>query len=226
MAIFVIKQPFITMKRFFMILAAVTISILAGTLWSVAAWAQTPQEIVDRMEAELNKHDDSEGVLMTIDVKVPIVGTMTSRCYTLGDKTRMEAKMAGVSITTWTDGVTEWTYTDKTNKVTIKKADASSEPEGDMDLFDNITDGYDVSIRKEDAKTWYLLCKKSKANKDKDAPKTLEIAVRKSDYYPQSLTTSMSGFKITMRDISFGVSEKQVTFDIKDYPGATVEDKR
>ena len=214
------------MKRFFMILAAVTISILAGTLWSVAAWAQTPQEIVDRMEAELNKHDDSEGVLMTIDVKVPIVGTMTSRCYTLGDKTRMEAKMAGVSITTWTDGVTEWTYTDKTNKVTIKKADASSEPEGDMDLFDNITDGYDVSIRKEDAKTWYLLCKKSKANKDKDAPKTLEIAVRKSDYYPQSLTTSMSGFKITMRDISFGVSEKQVTFDIKDYPGATVEDKR
>jgi len=214
------------MKRFFMILAAVTISILAGTLWSVAAWAQTPQEIVDRMEAELNKHDDSEGVLMTIDVKVPIVGTMTSRCYTLGDKTRMEAKMAGVSITTWTDGVTEWTYTDKTNKVTIKKADASSEPEGDMDLFDNITDGYDVSIRKEDAKTWYLLCKKSKANKDKDAPKTLEIAVRKSDYYPQSLTTSMSGFKITMRDISFGVSEKQVTFNIKDYPGATVEDKR
>ena len=214
------------MKRFFMILAAVTISILAGTLWPVAAWAQTPQEIVDRMEAELNKHDDSEGVLMTIDVKVPIVGTMTSRCYTLGDKTRMEAKMAGVSVTTWTDGVTEWTYTDKTNKVTIKKADASSEPEGDMDLFDNITDGYDVSIRKEDAKTWYLLCKKSKANKDKDAPKTLEIAVRKSDYYPQSLTTSMSGFKITMRDISFGVSEKQVTFNIKDYPGATVEDKR
>ncbi|MDT3366879.1 MAG: hypothetical protein LIQ26_06380, partial [Bacteroidota bacterium] len=161
------------MKRFFTILAAVIICIPAAALWSVAALAQTPMEIIDRMEAELNKHDDSEGVRMTIDLKVPIVGTMTSRCYTLGDKARMEVKMAGMSIITWTDGVTEWTYTDKTNTVTIKKAGVDSEPEGDMDLFDGITDGYNVSLRKEDAKAWYLLCKKSRANKDKDAPKSL-----------------------------------------------------
>jgi hypothetical protein len=36
----------------------------------------------------------------------------------------------------------------------------------------------------------------------------------------------MAGASVTMRDISFGVTEKQVTFDAKQYPGATIVDKR
>ena len=201
-------------------------SILLLCVWAFAALAQTPEEIVARMEAELSKYDVSEGVAMTVDIKLPIVGTMSTRCYTRGDKMRAEAKMSGVSVTTWSDGVTQWTYNSGTNKVEIEKAKESLASDGDMELFDGITDGYDVSLKKEDADAWYLQCKKNKANTDKDAPKTMDLAVRKSDSFPLSLSASMPGIKMTMRDISFGVSEKQVNFDINAYPGAEVVDKR
>ena len=40
--------------------------------------AQTPQEILSRMDAEMDKHD-KEGLIMTVDAKVPILGTMTTK---------------------------------------------------------------------------------------------------------------------------------------------------
>lgn len=204
----------------------ILISFLAITACALAALAQTPQEILDRMEAELNKHDDSEGVVMLVDIKIPILGTMTSKCYTLGDKTRIEAKAMGQQIISWSDGTTSWTYNSVDNSVTIEKEKPSDSSEGDMDMFENITDGYDVTLKKQDAKAWYLTCKKKKGNSDKDAPKSLDLTIRKSDYFPISLTTTVSGTKMTMREIAFGVTEKQVTFNINDYPGAKVEDKR
>lgn len=187
--------------------------------------AQTPQEILSRMDAEMDKHE-KEGIIMTVDTKVPIIGTMTAKTYTLGDKTRMEASMMGMDIITWTDGKTSWTYNSKKNEVEISKQDGSSESEGDAEMFNGITDGYDVTIAKETAKTWELLCKKSKSNKDKDAPKKMELVVAKGTYMPVSLKTKVSGIGITMRNISFGVTEKQVTFNVNDYPGATIVDKR
>ena len=54
----------------------------------------------------------------------------------------------------------------------------------------------------------------------------MEIAVKKGSYAPISLSTSMSGMKITMHDLSFGVDEKLVTFNIDYYPEVTVIDKR
>lgn len=187
--------------------------------------AQTPQEILSRMDAEMDKHD-KEGIIMTVDAKVPILGTMTTKTYTLGDKTRIEANMMGVDIITWTDGETAWSYNSKKNEVEISKQKESSESEGDAEMFNGITEGYDVTITKETAKTWELLCKKSKSNKDKDAPKKMELVVAKGTYMPVSLKTKVSGIGITMRNISFGVSEKQVTFNVNDYPGATIVDKR
>lgn len=201
-------------------------SLLSILFWALAALAQTPQEIISRMEAELEKYDDNEGVFMLVDVKIPLLGTMTTKCYTLGDKSRVEATTLGMTIVTWSDGTTSWTYENHSNKVTIEKDKPSSGSEGDMDMFDHILDGYDVTLKKEDANAWYLTCKKKKANKEKDAPNSLDLVVRKRDYFPVSLTTSMSGMKVTMRDIAFGVTEKQVSFNIQDYPGATVEDKR
>ena len=187
--------------------------------------AQTPKEILSRMDAEMDKHE-KEGIIMTVDAKVPILGTMTTKTYTLGDKTRMEANMMGVEIITWTDGETAWSYNSKKNEVEITKQKESSESEGDAEMFNGITDGYDVTISKETAKTWELLCKKSKSNKDKDAPKKMELVVAKGTYMPVSLKTKVSGIGITMRNISFGVTEKQVTFNADDYPGATIVDKR
>ena len=187
--------------------------------------AQTPQEILSRMDAEMDKHN-KEGLIMTVDAKAPILGTMTTKTYTLGDKARVEANIMGVDIITWTDGKTSWTYNSKKNEVEISKQEGSSESEGDAEMFNGITQGYDVTIDKETAKTWELLCKKSKSNKDKDAPKKMELVVAKGTYMPVSLKTKISGIGITMRNISFGVTEKQVTFNANDYPGATIIDKR
>ena len=188
------------------------------------AVAQTPQEIISRMEAEMNKHE-GEGFVMTVDAKVPLLGTMTTKSYTLGNKTRAEAEMMGVNVITWTDGKSSWTYNSKKNEVEIAQMKTESEPEGDMAMFNGITDGYDVSIAKETAKEWNLVCKRSKSNKDKDAPKKMELVVAKGTYLPVSLKTKISGIGITMGNISFGVTEKQVTFNANDFPGVTIIDK-
>lgn len=64
--------------------------------------AQTPQEIISRMEAEMDKHE-KDGLIMTLDAKVPIIGTMTTKTYTLGTKARIEATVIGVDVVTWSD---------------------------------------------------------------------------------------------------------------------------
>ena len=201
------------------------LSIIFFVAMAAVAVAQTPQEIISRMETEMEKHE-KEGIVMTVDAKISIFGTVTTKTYSLGDKMRSEGKMMGIEIITWTDGNTEWSYNSKTNEVKISTQEESSETESDAEMFNNITDGYDVTIDKETDKAWYLLCKKSKSNKDKDDPKKIELAIAKKTYIPISLKTKMSGVTITMRDISFGVTEKQVTFDAKNYPGVKIVDKR
>lgn len=171
-------------------------TFISFIVFVAVAEAQTPQEIISRMETEMEKHE-KEGMVMTID-----------------------------DIVTWTDGKTKWSYNSKTNEVKISTQEENSETEGDAEMFNDITDGYDVTIDKETDKAWYLLCKKSKSNKDKDDPKKIELAIAKKTYMPISLKTKMSGVTITMRDISFGVTEKQVTFDVKNYPGVKIVDKR
>lgn len=205
---------------------------LFATFFAVVAFvamaiAQTPQEIVSRMEAEMSKHE-KEGVAMMADAKIPILGTMTTKTYTLGKKTRSEGAMMGIEVITWTDGETVWEYTVKENKVYVENVNlkASSESEGDLGMFSGITDGYDVSIDEETADEWHLLCKKSKDNSDKDAPKKMELVIAKGTYLPISLTTKVESINITMYNITFGVSEEEVTFNAANYPGVTVIDKR
>ncbi len=187
----------------------------------VAAVAQTPKEIVDRMEAEMNSHA-GEGIAMTVDIKIPILGTATSRSYVYGSKLRVEMKMMSVQVVTWSDGETSWTYVSKDNSLTIQSAGHKKANTGDVELFMGITDGYDVSMKKETADAWHLLCKKSKGNKDEDDPKTMDLVVSKKNYYPLSLKASMSGMTMTMREISFDVTEADVTFDIAKYPGVKI----
>jgi hypothetical protein len=54
----------------------------------------------------------------------------------------------------------------------------------------------------------------------------MTVVVANGSYYPISLSTKMSGITITMRGISFGVTEKQVTFNKSEYPNAKIVDKR
>ena len=201
--------------------------MVAALLLSVMAFAQTPQEIVSRMEEAMEKHE-KEGIVMTMDIKIPILGTMSTKTYVLGDKYKSEGGMMGVKIVTWSDGTTTWTYDGKKDEITIEDT-AHAKPDenkGDTEMFTGVADGYDVSLKKETDDAWYLLCKKSKDNKEKDDPKTMDLVVAKGTYYPVSISAKVSGVSVKIYDVSFGVSDKQVTFNKADYPRATTVDKR
>jgi len=204
------------------------IAIISFIAMATVAMAQSAEQIISRMEEEMNKQNVKDGFAMTIDIKVMILGTLTSRSYSVGDKIRMETTVKDSDIITWQDGKTEWTYNAEKNEIEIKNMEPKekSESEGDAELFKGITDGYDVSIDKETATDWHIRCKKSKKNTDKDAPKKMDLVVEKGTYLPVSLSASMSGVSMTMRDFSYDVTEEQVTFNPKNYPNATIIDKR
>lgn len=204
------------------------LSIITFIAFAGIAIAQTPEEIISRMEAEMAKHDEKDGLAMTMEMKIPILGTFSSRTYTLGDKYRIEVAEDGKQTITWSDGKTDWTYSSEKNEVEITKhaVKEKTEAEGDAKMFNGITDGYDVKLDKETTDTWQFVCKRSKSNPDKDAPKKMTLIVAKGTYMPVSLSASVSLMTITMRDLSYGVTEKQVTFNPEDYPNATIMDKR
>jgi outer membrane lipoprotein-sorting protein len=207
------------MKRFLALIAALALALVS--------YAQTPEEIVDRM-SEAMEQLESNGLRMTMDIKIPILGTMSTVAWSLGDKMRMEAEAMGKKIITWMDNDTEWTYTAEDNTITIQNRDAqkpSSEQEN-MKMLDSVTEGYDVFLKKETDTAWYIQCKKNKSNTNKDDPKTMDLVVAKGTYHPVSLSARVSGITVTMRDLGFNVTEKEVTFNKADYPGATIVDKR
>lgn len=208
------------MKRLFAIISFIALA--------TTAMAQTAEEIVSRMNAEISKHNESEGFAITMDMKIILVGTISSRSYILGDKMRIEANKDGKDFITWSDGKSEWSYDSEKNEIEITNAKPKekSEAESDTKMFTGITDGYGVKIDKETPTEWHIRCKRSKSNPDKDAPKKMDLVVAKGTYWPVSLSTSVTAASVTMRDISFGVTEEQVTFNSKDYPGVTIVDKR
>ena len=204
------------------------IAIISFIALATTAMAQTAEEIVSRMEAEMSKHNESEGFAMTMDIKMIIIGTMSSRSYVLGDKMRIEANRDGKDFVTWSDGKTEWSYDSEKNEIEITNAKPKEKTntDGDTKLFKDITDGYDIKINKETATEWHIRCKRSRSNPDKDAPKRMDLVVAKETYWPVSLSTSVTAASVTMRDISFGVTEEQVTFNPKEFPQATIVDNR
>jgi len=207
----------------------VFISIVTALAFLSTAWGQTPEEIVALMEKALEP-GESQGVSMLMDIKVPIVGTSTSSLFMLGDKMRTETKLLGHQLITFTDGVTEWEYDTINKELTIqnvKPDESSAESSGsEADMFNGIAEDYDVSLKKETADAWHLLCKKSRSNPDKDDPDKMELVVSKRTHLPISLTTKMKGIKLTLHDVVIGVDPAKVTFRIEDYPDAKVIDKR
>ena len=193
---------------------------------AVAGYAQTAEEILTKMEEVMNKHDESEGVSMKMSLKFPIVGTVSTKMYSRGEKTKITGKMAGKDIKTWSDGKTDWTLIDGELTIENAKEKKGSDTDADLDMFEGVADGYDVSIKKQDANAWYIRGKKNKSNTDKDAPKNVDIVVQKGTYYPLSLSTSVSGVTVTISEISYGVSEEEVTFRPENYPGVKITDKR
>ena len=208
------------MKRFF--------ALLTACVLAVAAYAQTAEEIVAKMDEAMSQVSEENGFRMTMDLKIPILGTMSTNAWTRGDKMRMEAKMMGKQLITWQDGETEWTYDAEENTITIENQDKTkkSDEKENMKMFQSATEGYDVSIAKETSSAWTIKCKKNRFNTNKDDPKNMEIVVAKGTYYPMSLSAKVDMVTVTLRDLQFNVSEKDVTFNKADYPRATIIDKR
>ena len=202
--------------------------LLAGIFTALAAFAQTPDEIIARMEQAMDGHEN-DGMAMTMDMKIPILGTVTTRSYMLGDKLRIEGKMMNRTIVSFIDGTTVWDIDDEKKEVIIKtkeKKEEPSESEKNAEMFTGITEGYDVSLKSETAAVWNIVCKKSKGNTVKDDPKTMNLTIRKKDYIPVSLSAKMSGVTVIMRDLVYGIKDSQVTFNASNYPGYTIKDER
>lgn len=209
------------MKKILCILVTLVLS-------SVSVFAQTPEEIIAQMDQVMEKHEAKDGFAMVMEMKIPILGSFASAVKSWGDKMRMEIDVKGEQMITYIDGDTEWDYNVKEKVIKIKKRDVTkkTKEEENMKMFQSATEGYDVSISKETDKAWFLRCKKNRSNTNKDDPKNMDLVVAKGTYMPISLSAKVSGITITMRDLDFNVTEKDVTFNQADYPGVKVVDER
>ena len=193
-------------------------------------FAQTGLEIVNNMNRMMSDRK-SEGLCVTINVKIPIVGTVVTRTYSNGSKTRLEIESSKINLTTFMEDSTQWSYNPENNVVIITNlkigGGSPSETQGmDVAMFDDIPEGYDISVKSQNAVKWELVCKKKRSNKDDDAPKTINLEVRKGTFEPISMSTKMMGINCTMHHFIFGVTENKVTFNPDDFPGVNIVDQR
>ena len=212
------------MKRFLVFLALCGFALAAPSL---TLSAQTPEEIITKMEQEL-KRSDTEGLYMAMEMKIPLVGTIPSRVYSLGKKARAEMETKDKKTILWMDADNTWTYDLGKNEIVITRRESGkpSDAENNMQLLEGLTEGYKLSLEKETAEAWYLRCTKTASNPDKDAPKRMDLVVSKKTGLPLSFTASVSVMTLTFKDIALGVTEDQVTFDPGKYPDAPLIDKR
>lgn len=207
------------------------ICFIGAIMASINLHAQTPEQVVERMTAELNK-GDSLGMTFDLVMSIPILGTFRSTNSVLGDKMRLEVSEKGKRSITWDDGTTQWKYDSEKNEVELTKSKREENKEGnenagDTELFQSLANGYDLSFEKKtDDKVWYIQCKKNKSNKEKDDPKQMNVAVSKADYSCIYLKTKTKGISISMENFKIGVPEQQVTFNPDEFPGVKIVDNR
>lgn len=200
-------------------------------VWAMAAFSQTGAEIIDRMNERINSRA-GDGISIIVDVKVPVLGAIATKTAVLGEKRRLDVKMKEHNVITFSEKDTIWIYTEETNSIIISNdsvmAQSKSSNQGGMnvDIFGDLTEGYDITIKSQNLVKWELACKRKKSNKDDDSPKNMTLEVRKETYEPISMSTKMMGINCTMHDFKFGISEKEVTFNEADFPGVTIVDNR
>ena len=208
-----------------------TLCLLFALVWAMAAFSQTGAEIIDRMNERINSRA-GDGISLIVDVKVPVLGAVATKTAVLGEKRRLEVKMKEHNVITFSEKDTIWIYTEETNSIIISNdsvmAQSKSSNQGGMnvDIFGDLTEGYDITIKSQNLVKWELACKRKRSNKDDDAPKNMTLEVRKETYEPISMSTKMMGINCTMHDFKFGISEKEVTFNEADFPGVTIVDNR
>ena len=198
-------------------------AVAAVLLSGVALSAQTPEEIVERMNAEMAK-GEVEGYSMDFNLKLPIIGTVKSHNLIRGDKFRTEISGKDKSAISWTDATTKWTY--ENGEITIEDRTSSSSDNSNTEAFNNIADGYRLKLKKETADAWYIVCNKLASNKNKDDAKKMELTVAKATYLPICLRAKSGLFSFSIENYALGATEEDVTFNPAAYPDAKITDKR
>lgn len=208
------------MKR----LLCFAIAFLSATV----TFAQTGLEIVTRMNQRMSDRQ-SEGMCMSADVKIPVMGTVTTKTYAYGNKRRMDVESSKINTITFIDDTLQWTYVKGSTEVVLTNLNIgkrSDNPGTDTGMFDDIPDAYDITIKSQNAVKWELQCKRKKNIDDDDYPKHLTLEVRKETFEPISMNFKVMGISMSMHHIIFGIPESKVTFNPDDFPGVTVIDQR
>ena len=208
------------MKR----LLCFAIAFLSATV----TFAQTGLEIVTRMNQRMSDRQ-SEGMCMSADVKIPVMGTVTTKTYAYGNKRRMDVESSKINTITFIDDTLQWTYVKGSTEVVLTNLNIgkrSDNPGTDTGMFDDIPDAYDITIKSQNAVKWELQCKRKKNIDDDDYPKHLTLEVRKETFEPISMNFKVMGISMSMHHIIFGIPESKVTFNPDDFPGVTVSDQR
>jgi hypothetical protein len=205
----------------------IIITLFAALFAATALWAQTPDEILARMDKEVARFD-KEGVNMIMDIKIPLLGTYSTDMHILGDMYKATLRVKDEMSITWSDGITTWDYDSSDNELTISPAKPKEETDAqsNMEMLDSVTEGYDVKLKKETAEAWEFVCTRSKTNPNKDDPKKMNLVISKTTYLPISVSVSEKGVRITMRDFVIGVNEEQIRFDPSKYQNAKIVDLR
>ena len=201
-------------------------ALLAALFAATALSAQTAEEIIARMDQETERFP-AEGSFFVMEIKMPIVGTVATDVYILGDKYKMEANIKGNRVLHWSDGITEWDYDTSKREIVITNAKpSSSQAENNMKILRGAAEGYDVKLTKETDEAWYIRCTKSKTNTVKDDPKKMEIVISKETYLPITTKAGTGLVTVSMNNMRVGVTEEEVTFRPEDYPGVRIVDQR
>ena len=199
---------------------------MAALFAATALSAQTAEEIIARMDQETERFP-AEGSFFVMEIKMPIVGTVATDVYILGDKYKMDADIKGNRVLHWSDGVTEWDYDTSKREIVITNAKpSSSQAENNMKILKSAAEGYDVKLTKETDEAWYIRCTKSKTNTVKDDPKKMEIVISKETYLPITTKAGTGLVTVSMNNMRVGVTEEEVTFHPEDYPGVRIVDQR
>lgn len=199
---------------------------LAAVLMSSAAlYAQTPEEVVAKMQEQL-LCADAEGYAMDMTMKMAIVGSATTHILVRGEKTKIQIAGNSGSEIDWTDATTKWAYDPAKADVTVSAKPVEGKKDGDLAPFMNLTEGYKVISKGETADEWIFVCKKLSTNKDKDAAKKIDLKVSKKTCLPTFLQMKKSIVTMTIENVALGVTEDEVTFRPEDYPGVKIVDNR
>ena len=204
----------------------ILIAFFAAVFAATALSAQTAEEIIARMDQETERFP-AEGSFFVMEIKMPIVGTVATDVYILGDKYKMDANIKGNRVLHWSDGVSDWEYDTSKREVVITKAKpSSSQAENNVKMLKSAAEGYDVKLTKETDEAWYIRCTKSRTNTVKDDPKKMEMVISKETYLPISTKAGTGMVTVSMLNMRVGVTEEEVTFHPEDYPGVRIVDQR